>query len=194
LAGAPEDSGPLLGCLASRLRAEPGAGFTAAQLATVLESSPALTRVLVAKGLGESIPEATQLALGLAQRTYAFEPDAYVRRFLCAALIDLGLTQGETLAQEMANLDPDPVCRALGQGRGWDPLGSKAVTTVTTAKRYLAARVLAPPAALEPAPDGFVGARMVDAGTASTYDPHFVDCSESGEPAWACGRAVVRPR
>ena len=194
LTSTPEDSGPLLGCLASRLRAEPGAGFTAAELASLLESSPALTRVLVAKGLGESIPEAQQLGRGLAQRAYATEPDAYVRRFLCAALIDLGLTQDEPLAREMADLDPDPLCRALGQGREWEPLGSQTLSTVTTGKRYLAARVLAAPVAIEPAPDGFVGARVVEAATTRTYDPHFVDCSESGEPAWACGRAVVRPR
>jgi hypothetical protein len=194
VASPPRDTGPALGCLASRLRAAAGPGLTAAELESWFRGGPAVTRVLVARGLAASSAEARFLALGLSARLYRAEADAYVRRFLCAALLTLGQDLEEPLGVEMADLDPDPVCRALAGGRSWPPLGSPTLATVTTAKRYLAARVLGSPVWLEAAPDGFVGARVLDVEPSQVVDPRFVDCSESGEPSWACGPTALRPR
>jgi len=188
------DGDPLLGCLASRLRDAPGPGITPSELDGLLEGSPAMTRLVVAQGLGAAEGEGRALARGLAERLYAVETDDDVRRSLCGTLVRLGLSPEHHLARELAKLDPDPVCRALGAGRAWASPGIPLLAVAVSGGAYVAARVLAAPVSLEPAPDGFVGARVVQDPREAPFDVNFVDCQESGEPAWACGAAVPRPR
>jgi len=188
-----EQSELVLGCLASRLRREPGPGLRALDLEAQWAATPTVARVLAASALGD-VPEAAwPQAKGLTKRLFAVEADATVRRFLCLSQVELSLHQGWGHSPTLM-IDPDPVCRAIGGGSMIVTYGSPALSTVTTQKQYFAARELSPPLALEPAPDGFVGARVpaAPAGSASVLD--FVDCRETGEPAWACGKAAQTPR
>jgi len=188
------DGDPVLGCLASRLRDAPGPGITPSELDGLLEGSPAMTRLVVAQGLGAAESEGHALARGLAERLYAVETDDTVRRSLCGALVRLGLSPEQRLARELATLDPDPVCRALGAGHAWVSPGIPLLAVATSGGAYVATRVLAAPVSLEPAPDGFVGARVVQGPGQPPFDTNFVDCEEPGEPAWACGTTLPRPR
>lgn len=182
----------LLGCLASRLRSTPGPGLTTTDLEALFTASSARARVSLAHGLRAVATDMRPQAAGLAERLYASEGDGYVRRFLCTTLQALDQDARPTLSRDL-ELDADPVCRAIGRGKPLDVASSRSLSTIATGPRFFAARVLSPPLALEPAPDGFVGARVTRQGGGGTVGLEFVDCSESGEATWACGQTSQTP-
>ena len=175
-----------------RLRPEAGPGFTALEVEALFDSSPARSRVAIAHGLGGVASHVAPQAMGLAERLYSEDGDAYVRRFLCATLGSLGELR-PALAEDL-KLDADPVCRAVGRGQSTDVSGSPSLSVVAPGDRFFAARVLSPPIEFEPAPDGFVGARVTGQVEGGHANAEFVDCTESGAPTWACGKAAQTPR
>lgn len=189
-----EDDGLLFGCLASRIQAAPGPGPSALEVEAWLRDAKPADRIHTVRGLAHVRPDRRALALGLAERLYAGESDDYVRRFVCLTMRDLGAHPGSSSLEDL-RIDPDPVCRAIGRGESASIAGVSTFVAATKSERLLALRTGAPPVMLEPAPDGFVGARVVRGAPSSAMDDrHFVDCRESAEPAWACGPTQQKPR
>src|SRR5690606_21912286 len=151
------------------------------------------TRLAIALGLANAEVKHREQAYGLVQRLYAAEADAYIRRSLCIAAGTLAPQRAPTDLPDFA-VDPDPVCRAVGGARSATLAGTRVLTAATSRGPYWALRVLAPPLALEPAPDGFVGARVAQSVEKGSLRLDFVDCSESAGPTWACGQGSQTPR